>query len=284
MCFGQVRNGQILTVLCALFFSVANANAQDANAWLREPGGHKFEDLDEKPHDPLSVWPLTQTVQCADGRLVHLRSIIIADTQKLRLAVIDNPRGNETLADTMVKIGAIAGVNGSYFHPDWTPLGFEISFGKIIHPFVRAKLLTGVIAVSGANVRILRTSEFSPQKKWDAALQAGPFLVDHGEPVAGLEATRRAYRTAVTQDDEPSGNEGDIAHITRLVVCEPVTLAEFAQLLSKNLLTGTHTVSRALNLDGGSSTGMWVRGHEAPVQIGSANVNVRNYLAIVPRQ
>ena len=47
----------------------------------------------------------------------------------------------------------------------------------------------------------------------------------------------------------------DIAHITRLVVCEPVTLAEFAQLLANHLLTGTNTIERALNLDGGEHCG-----------------------------
>ena len=77
----------------------------------------------------------------------------------------------------------------------------EISSGKIVHPFERAKLLTGLLAISSKGAALLRSGEFSTTQKLDGALQAGPFLVDHGSTVAGLDATRIAYRTAVVVDD-----------------------------------------------------------------------------------
>lgn len=227
------------------------------------------------------VFSVTQTLaHAATGRIVHVRSVSF-DPEKFKLAVIDNSRGDETLAAAMQRCGAVAGVNGSYFHADRTPVGLEISAGKMVHSFERAKLLTGVLAIKSGRASLLRSTEFSPREKLDDALQCGPFLLDaQGNPITGLENTRRAWRTAVM--DSQLGDEGQHQHFYRLIVCEPVTLAEFAEILATRLKTGTTNKLRALNLDGGSSTGMWISETETS-DIGNPNVNVPNYLAVVPR-
>ncbi len=250
-----------------------------AGGGIWEEEQHQYEDLD-KPA-PHTVFPTTQTLlNRATGNVVRLRSIHFS-VDEGRLAVIDNPRGDETLSAAMQKRGALAGVNGGFFHPDRTPLGLEISAEKLVHPFERAKLLSGVLAIGQSHISLLRSGEYSSRQKLTDALQAGPFLVEHGEVIAGLNDVRSARRTAVIFS-KCSGNEGDVADVYRLVVCEPVTLAEFAEILATRLRTGTHAVDRALNLDGGSSTGMWIRGRDTS-DIGNPNVNVRNYIAILPR-
>ena len=181
------------------------------------------------------------------------------------------------LAEAMQRTGALAGVNGGYFKADRTPVGLEISGGKLIHPFERAKLLSGVLAVSSGRVALLRAGEFSTrrkQEKPDDALQAGPFLVHEYKAVPGLNTTRRARRTAVLMDDR-----GQL----RLLVTEAVTLAELAQILcAGEAPIGNNTVKRALNLDGGSSTGLWLKAEPEPFYLREGK-DVRNYLAVIPR-
>src|SRR5207247_11170888 len=66
---------------------------------------------------------------------------------------------------------------------------------KMIAPSQRARLLTGMLTASSRGVQILRTREFSRQQKLSAAVQSGPFLLDLGRRVRGLEETRSARRT-----------------------------------------------------------------------------------------
>ena len=168
----------------------------------------------------------------------------------------------------------LAGVNGGYFHPDRTPLGLVISYGKVLHGFERARLLSGVLLVTRTRISLLRSAEYKPQADIRQALQAGPFLVDHGKIVAGLNADSRADRTAVLGD-----NAGRFA----LVLCRDVTLAELALVLSDERIISELKVNRALNLDGGSSSGMWVRDEPRPFYRPELK-SVRNYLAVVERE
>lgn len=251
------------------------AFASEGGVWVEVK--HCFEDLYQKIDDAKQInGRCLQTLSnVSDGRIVRLRSFYFT-LDGCRLVVIDNLRGTEKLASAMQKCGAIAGVNGGFFHANRTPSGLEISGGKRVSAFKQSGFLSGFLVVSGKNFKLLRADEFSAsQPKPDEALQAGPMLVDDSKAVAGLDDTHRATRTAIVTTDAEN--------CPRFVVCESVTLAEFAQILVTRLIVGTRTVERALNLDGGSSTGMWIRGDKADVVIGNPSVNVRNYLAVIPR-
>src|SRR6202007_1397908 len=88
--------------------------------------------------------------------------------------------------------------------------------------------------------------EFPSRPKLDTAVQCGPFLVDEGSPVHGLDGSRLARRTfAATSSD----------HRAALGVCSDVPLAQLAQILAT--ATPDFRISRALNLDGGSSSAFW---------------------------
>ena len=100
------------------------------------------------------------------------------------------------------------------------------------------------------------------------ALQAGPFLVERNRPVTGLNADKSAARTVVFQDAR--GRSG-------FLIAKSTTLAETAEILSTPAIFPEGKIVRALNLDGGSSTALWVRGappfyaHE--VEVGCATIS-----------
>jgi uncharacterized protein YigE (DUF2233 family) len=190
--------------------------------------------------------------------------------------VIDNPLGNrQSLPSALAAEGAVAGSNGSYFHKDFTPLGLAISQGETLNRFERARLLSGVLAVRKGRMELVRSGRFKPGADVQEALQAGPWLVERGTPVAGLDDTRPARRTIVA-------NDGKGRWV--LLATSHATLADAARLLCVKGITGPVTIANALNLDGGSSTALRA-GREGQVLIDIVSLGpVRNYLAIAPRR
>jgi uncharacterized protein YigE (DUF2233 family) len=187
-------------------------------------------------------------------------------------AVMDNPDGAFDLGSASEKRGVLAGVNGGYFHPDKKPLGLVIRKGEQIHGLERAKLLSGVISATGSGIAIQRAGAFKLTPAVREALQAGPFLVEAGKPIAGLNTTRGAARTVVFQDAK--GRAG-------LLICKSVSLAEMAAILATPAIFPEGKILRALNLDGGSSTALWVRG--TPPFYAREWKSVRNYLGVIAR-
>lgn len=200
--------------------------------------------------------------------LYHVRF----DPKAHMFAVMDNPDGDFSLATAAQKRGALAAVNGGYFHPNRTPLGLVVRQGATIHPLERARLLSGLVVVTRKGITLPRANGFKSTPDIREALQAGPFLIENGKPVVGLNATRSAARTVVVADS--AGRFG-------FVVCRSATLAGMAELLGDAGNFPGGKITRALNLDGGSSTGLWVR-RERPFYLREFK-DVRNYLAIVAR-
>ena len=122
----------------------------------------------------------------ANGNESAVVDLAIFSAKSCTLRVIDNPTV-ETLSDTMAREKCAAGVNGGYFKPDFAPVGLLISDGRMIAPLQRARLMTGVLSASTRGVQILRAPRiFISERQTNAAVQCGPFLVDHDEPVPGL--------------------------------------------------------------------------------------------------
>lgn len=194
-------------------------------------------------------------------------------TKSATLRVIDNPAGENNLAAVMRRENCLAGVNGGYFDPDDKPVGLVISDGNVIAPLRKARLLSGVMIVSNGRIQLLRMAEYSPKRKATAALQCGPFLVDRGQPVAGLNDTRSARRTFIVTAGSDHAAIG---------FCSDVTLAELGKILATPGVAPELKVQRALNLDGGSSSAFWFAGERDPFSI-SEQKRVRNFVAVVAR-
>jgi uncharacterized protein YigE (DUF2233 family) len=192
-------------------------------------------------------------------------------TKTATLHLIDNPSGSENLANVMRRENFIAGVNGGYFDAEFRPLGLRVIDGATGSPLLRARLLTGVLCGSSRGIEIVRLREFSPKKKCDAAIECGPFLIDRGMPVRGLDQSRRARRTFVGVT-RPG--------IAILGVSNELSLAELASALAA---VPDFKIWRALNLDGGSSTAFWFRRNgDTPFSITEKKA-VRDFVGIAPR-
>jgi uncharacterized protein YigE (DUF2233 family) len=190
------------------------------------------------------------------------------------LVVVENPNAKDrNMEAALRKAGCIAGVNGGYFHPDFTPSGLVISGGVLRHSFEHAALLSGVVWGKPGQIGLQRRAEFAGGSEIQAALQAGPFLVDRGTPVQGLQDTKLARRTFVATDGQGRYAMGMISS---------VTLADAGTILSRAPFFADSGVERAINLDGGSSSGIWIETQPKPFRIGPL-VPVRNYLGIRPR-
>jgi uncharacterized protein YigE (DUF2233 family) len=189
------------------------------------------------------------------------------------LRVIDNPSGGDSLAEMMQREHCLAGVNGGYFDPEDKPVGLLISDGKLIAPLRKARLLSGMMIVSNDRVQLLRFAEYSPRRNATTALQCGPFLVDRGQPVPGLNETRSARRTfMVTAGSERVG----------IGYCSEVTLAQLGKILATSNLAPDLKVQRALNLDGGSSSAFGFAGERGLFSIPEQKT-VRNFVVVAPK-
>jgi len=198
---------------------------------------------------------------------------ITFSSKRCRLLVIDNPpQARQSLQAALGAHGAVAGTNGGYFHKDDTAVGLVVSGGKTLHPFERAALLSGVLIIrKGGSIDILRSKNFFLGEDVTCALQAGPWLVEKGNYVAGLNETKLARRTVIATDGVGTWI---------LMVFSPTSLANTARVLSHpNQLLG-FPIFNALNLDGGSSSAFWAAGTTADIPSFST---VRNYLGVVPR-
>jgi hypothetical protein len=201
--------------------------------------------------------------------------LALFSTKSCTLRVIDQPTPpRDDLARVLAQEKCLAGVNGGYFDPDYAPIGLLIVDGKTIAPLQKARLLSGVLTASPRGVQIVRVREFSRQQRLKAAIQCGPFLVDLGRRVRGLEDTRSARRTfaAVGGSDRAA-----------IGFCTEVSLANLAKILATTQLGDGFKISGALNLDGGSSSAFWFAARDGATYSIAEQKTVRDFIAIVPR-
>jgi hypothetical protein len=200
--------------------------------------------------------------------------LAIFSTKSCTLRVLQNEGGADGLGEMMRHEKCLAGVNGGYFDENFAPLGLRIANGQMIAPLQRARLITGVLVASPRGVQIVRSREFSRRPGVTAAIQCGPFLVDRGQPIGGLNDARPARRTFAATTTSSRALVG---------VCSEVSLAELSKILATTSFAEDLRIERALNLDGGSSTGFWVARENGSAFSISEHKPVRDFVGIVPR-
>jgi Phosphodiester glycosidase len=200
--------------------------------------------------------------------------LAIFSTKSCTLRVLQNEGGADGLGEMMRREKCLAGVNGGYFDENFAPLGLRIANGQMIAPLQRARLITGVLVASSRGVQIVRSREFSQRRGVAAAIQCGPFLVDRGQPIGGLNNSRVARRTFAAT------TTGDRALVG---VCSGVSLAELSKILATTSFAEDLRIERALNLDGGSSTGFWFARENSSAFSISEQKPVRDFVGVVPK-
>lgn len=180
-----------------------------------------------------------------------------------------------SLENAMKREQCQAGVNGGYFGADAkrTPIGLVRHAGKTISPLgSKGFTVVGVVYDTGATIRMERTARLrTPVQAMREGIQGGPFLVDQGRVVTGLEKQKKAARTFIATNGEGRWCIG---------VTSPLTLHELASWLAEPGSMGDFRVQSALNLDGGSSCAFWDKGAKVSQPSFKA---VRNYVGVRPR-
>lgn len=153
-------------------------------------------------------------------------------------------------------------INGGYFTPENETTGLLISEGRASGtPLADFAGMFAVTLDGQVSVRWLHQQPYDPGEPLAEGLQSFPVLVKPGGVMgfpADADDGRPARRTVVAQD-----RRGDI-----LVIVAPrgnLSLHELARFLAASDLE----LDVALNLDGGLSTGLWLRTLGEPVDIDS---------------
>lgn len=195
--------------------------------------------------------------------------------------VIDNGSGKSPrypdLATAMRKNDCLAGTNGGFFLEDRTPSGLMIANGEETGRFGQGSLLSGVVLSSGnRNPYLLRRGEYGSRYRPTDLLQTGPFLVDQGARVRGLSGENSRRRTFILHDG------GDWF---ALGLSDSLTLEHLGEILASDEFSPSRVIHRALNLDGGTSSGFYVErgGRSEPIHVEPFKT-VRNFLGITARK
>lgn len=158
------------------------------------------------------------------------------------------PVGSRTVAQSRALVpGAVVAINGGYFAPSFQPAGLLWMDGRQVQPLAPEGVLSGIVALDAAGgLRLLpRGAELDGVH---AAFQAGPFLIDPGGGLGVRPRAASADRSVLAQDDH-----GRVL----LLATGPLTLHHLATLLHEDAqIFGMERIERALNLDGGPSTGL----------------------------
>jgi uncharacterized protein YigE (DUF2233 family) len=214
-------------------------------------------------------------VVVSSGAAESTLELALFGAKSATLHVVDNAAQDSDLAAAMAQHHCLAGVNGGYFDPQFAPIGLRVVDGSVTSPLIRARLLTGVLSASrDRGIELTRIGEFSRNRKVDAAMECGPFLVDLAARVRGLDNTRSARRTfaAVARGGRAA-----------LGYCDSATLAELSEMLATVRLADGFAVDRAMNLDGGSSSAFWFRREDGSAFAVGEQKTVRDFIGVVAR-
>ena len=206
------------------------------------------------------------------------------DSRNHRLIVADQANSPATqFADAAAAAkahGGIAAVNAGFFTPEGAPLGLVVSSGNISGAWNSSSSLGSGVWFEETSGRsaISRRENLGRARapSMRELIQAGPLLVENGQPISGLEATKSSARMVILWD---GGSRWWIGRGS------PCSLAALGRALSESQIAGWKP-RQALNLDGGRSADLWVSAATAGGPFVSRppwNRPVRNFLVLVPR-
>ncbi len=181
------------------------------------------------------------------------------DPAQVRLRAIYQPAHPRRISQWAANLpNALLVVNAGYFSPEKQATGLIISDGVPSgHPYDDFAGMLAVDAYGQTSVRWLRTWPYRAGEGLLQAVQSFPVLVKPGGVMGfppDADQGQRSRRTVVGQDTA--------GRIIFLVSPAPrFSLHELAVWLTASDLA----LDIALNLDGGHSTGMWIKGHNKQI-------------------
>jgi uncharacterized protein YigE (DUF2233 family) len=196
----------------------------------------------------------------ANGRPAFPIVVVRLDPAQVRLRVAYAPERPRALRTWFDETRPTLAVNGGFFTEDYHSTALVVSDGAASGSSYEG--FGGMLAVApdgGVALWALRDQPYDPGEPLAQAMQSFPMLVFPGGQVAPIEDDgKRARRTAVALDR--AGRLLLIASAT-----SELTLRGLADWLGGSDLD----IDRALNLDGGSSTGLFLKSGPLSEQIDS---------------
>lgn len=168
-------------------------------------------------------------------------------------------------------------VNGGYYTPQFLPAGLFIYQNKILHPLAKKDpLLTACIGIHKNKKLFLATRRQNCFQAF-SAVQVGPVLIQDGDlshylskPHPRVKEFLSAHRRTIIALSTD--------HQVIVMVTSPTTLLNLAMILKEQpALFGVKKIMTAINSDGGSSTGMYIRFNKAPFYFPEQK-NVKTFL------
>ena len=156
---------------------------------------------------------------------------------------------SSTALDTCAATKSVTAINANFFGVDLQPLGLIISNSKKLHPLqLGGRTLTGVLVVKQSKIQIIHRDQYQSSDEIIQAVQAGPRLIADGQPIL-IPEDSPTRRSAIAIDS--SGRILLFATNDRIPGLTP-------RQLQKILLRKELNIKDALNLDGGSSSQLYV--------------------------
>ena len=210
-------------------------------------------------------------------------SALCFDDREFQLRVADQPDGcgsrwlnAQSAAEAYLGLAAI---NGGFFTPEGKPLGLLVEDGIKRGHLNHSSLGAGFFISSPAGSALIRrgsSSSTDPTLHANHLLQSGPLLVEAGTVVSGLSEDKMRRRSFLAWNGKHHWIMGHAG---------PTTLHALAKALLDLPIDDFH-IDTALNLDGGTSSDLWV-GAKVPNGNKSHrsvfNKPVRNYLVLTAR-
>lgn len=222
--------------LSLLFLLFSSNAAYSSPAWLALSDGIQYK--------KIAVDQRTSTEQKVYQGYIHLFQI---DMEKFRLGAVTAKQLGMTNFDarTMaLKTGAVIGINGGFFSPEFQSLGLIVQDGKELN---RLKWTSWwhIFQVRDKVPKVLTKQEYALSPDIEMAIEAGPRLLIEGslpENVKPASAERTAL--GITADNK---------------VIIAVTDGLQASMLEMGKRLKAEGCVNALNLDGGSSTQIYAK-------------------------
>lgn len=221
--------------------ALATAEAPVDSGWLQAAPGVELRRL-----------------RVALGELTAPVSVVRLDPAQVRLEVGYAPDGPQALSTWVDDAGALAAINGSFFDESGHAVALLVQDGQRVgDSYVGRGGMFAVTPEGNVWLRGLADAPYDAGEPVAEALQGWPLLVrPGGEAAYDYEDGERSRRSAIAVDDA--------GRVLLLAAPTPAfTLREFAEWLAASDLG----ISSAMNLDGGSSTGLLVRSETAPERI-----------------
>lgn len=220
------------------------------------------------------AWQVTKQVNGSSK--VELQLIYFKATD-CALHVIDQPKKDSAVKMDVIAVRekGLAICNGGYFSPDdFTPSGLQIAQGKRRGVFQKGMPLGGGLLVRAGIPALYVDSEFVDSKEITELVQCCPMLVHEGKSLTEKVGGPLARRTFIMTDQ---------ASFWAIGIANRVGLRELADILTNAGIITEFKVMRALNLDGGPSTGLWWQNAQGAITYTKEMWPVRNLIMIVPK-